>query len=93
MSADADCHLSSDRSTPATEFPGIPLMTVHCRIAFVCSAHVIAKNLDRISATLQKAGASEVSIAVSKSPEAFSPTGAGHSSANWMAAPKGAADD
>ena len=92
VSADVGDRSSSDRSTTTTEFPGTPAATVHFRIVGVFSADAIEKKLEQISRTLQKAGASDVSIAVSISPEGFRPTATDRTNANWMAPSRGADD-
>ena len=89
MGADVDDRLSLDKSTTITEFHGLSHATVHCRIVFACFGAAIEKKLERISATLQREGASDVSIAVSVNRESFRPTATGHSSARWMAPSKG----
>ena len=85
-----DCRLEENGRNTTTEFPGRFPATVHCRIAFACTNDVIEKLLDQISRTLQKADASDVSVAVSISPEAFRPTATNRSSASWMAPPRSA---
>jgi hypothetical protein len=85
----ADCRSEENGRNIITEFPGKFPATVHCRIAFACTNDVIEKLLDQISRTLQKAGASDVSAAVSISPEAFRPTVAARTNAGWMAPSKG----
>ena len=85
----ADCRSEENGQSITTEFPGRFPATVHCRIAFACTNDVIEKLLDQISRTLQKAAASDVSAAVSISPEAFRPTVAARTNAGWMALSKG----
>ena len=85
----ADCRSGENGRNTTTEFPGRFPATVHCRIVFACTNDVIEKLLDQISRTLQKAAASDVSVAVSISPEAFRPTSAAHTSASWTAPPNG----
>jgi hypothetical protein len=85
----ADCRSEENGQSITTEFPGRFPATVHCRIAFACTNDVIEKLLDQISKLLQKADASDVSAAVSISPEAFRPTVAGRTSGGWMAPSKG----
>ena len=85
----ADCRSGENGRNTTTEFRGKFPATVHCRIAFACTNDVIEKLLDQISRTLQKADASDVSAAVSISPEAFRPTATNRSSASWMAPLKG----
>jgi len=81
----ADYRSEENGRNTTTEFPGKFPATVHCRIAFACTNDVIDKLLDQISRTLQKVGASDVSAAVSISPEAFRPTAAARTNAGWMA--------
>ena len=92
MSADAEDRLSSDRSTTIIEYRSIPAGTVHCRIVCAFCGDAIEQKLKEISEILQKAGASDVSIAVSISDQDLRPTATGHSSASWMA-PSRSADD
>jgi hypothetical protein len=92
VSADAEGHSSPDRSTTTTEFPGKSADKVHLRIACAFYVHAIEQKLKQISETLQKAGASDVSIAVSVSVEGFGQTVTGRSSASWMAPSRGADD-
>jgi len=88
----ADCRSGESGQNTTTEFHGKFPATVHCRIAFACTNDVIEKLLDQISRTLQKAGASDASAAVSISPEAFRPTSAAPTSARWMAPPRSEGD-
>jgi len=85
----ADCRLEENGRNTITEFHGKFPATVHCRIAFACTNDVIEKLLDQISKTLQKAAASDVSVAVSISPEAFRPTNVARTSASWTAPSNG----
>ena len=85
----ADCRSGENGRNTTTEFRGKFPATVHCRIAFACTNDVIERLLDQISRTLQKADASDVSAAVSISPEAFRPTVAARTNAGWMAPSKG----
>jgi hypothetical protein len=90
MSEQGDCVNNADgRLPPATsstitEFLGTPAATVHCRIVFACVADAIEQKLERISRTLQKEGASDISIAVSINPANFSPTATVPTNASWM---------
>jgi len=84
-----DCRLEENGRNTTTEFPGRFPATVHCRIAFACTNDVIEKLLDQISKLLQKADASDVSAAVSISPEAFKPTATARTNGGWMAPLKG----
>ena len=79
------CRSEENGQNTITEFHGKFPATVHCRIAFACTNDVIEKLLDQISRTLQKAAASDVSAAVSISPEAFRPTARAPTNAGWMA--------
>jgi len=81
----ADCRLEENGRNTITEFHGKFPATVHCRIAFACTNDVIEKLLGQMSKLLQKAAASDVSAAVSISPEVFKPTATNRSSARWMA--------
>ena len=85
----ADCRSEENGRNTITEFPGKFPATVHCRIVFACTNDVIEKLLDQISKTLQKAAASDVSAAVSISPEAFKPTATARTNGGWMAPLKG----
>ena len=85
----ADCRLEENGRNTITEFHGKFPATVHCRIAFACTNDVIEKLLGQMSKLLQKAAASDVSAAVSISPEAFRPTVAARTNAGWMAPSKG----
>jgi len=85
----ADCRSEESGRNTTTEFPGKFPATVHCRIVFACTNDVIEKLLDQISKTLQKAAASDVSAAVSISPEAFKPTATARTNGGWMAPLKG----
>ena len=88
----ADCRSEENGRNTTTEFPGKFPATVHCRMQFACTNDVIEKLLDQISRTLQKAAASDVSVAVSISPEAFRPTAKALTNAGWMA-PSRSADE
>ena len=88
----ADCRSEENGRNTITEFLGKFPATVHCRIVFACTNDVIEKLLDQISKLLLKAGASDVSIAVSINDQAFRPTATGRSSAGWTA-PSSNADD
>lgn len=81
----ADCRSEENGRNTTTKFPGKFPATVHCRIVFACTSDVIEKLLDQISKLLQKADASDASVAVSINPEAFRPTSAAPTSASWMA--------
>jgi len=85
----ADCRSGENGRNTTTEFHGKFPATVHCRIVFACTNDVIEKLLDQISKTLQKAAASDVSAAVSISPEAFKPTATARTNGGWMAPLKG----
>ena len=85
----ADCRSGENGRNTTTEFRGKFPATVHCRIAFACTNDVIEKLLDQISRILQKAAASDVSAAVSISPEAFKPTATARTNGGWMAPLKG----
>ena len=85
MSADAEDRLSSDRSTTIIEYRSIPAGTVHCRIVCAFCGDAIEQKLKEISEILQKAGASDVSIAVSISGEAFKPIVTARTYEGWMA--------
>ena len=85
----ADCRSEENGRNITTEFPGKFPATVHCRIVFACTNDVIEKLLDQISETLQKADASDVSVAVSINPEAFKPIVTARTSVGWMAPLKG----
>lgn len=82
--SNASDHWQREISNTITEFPGTHHATVHCTIACAFAADVIEQSLKLISETLQKAGALEVSFAVSVSPAGFSPIGAARLSASWM---------
>jgi len=85
----ADCRSEANGQSTITEYPGKSVATVHWRIAFACTNDVTEKLLDQISRTLQKAAASDVSVAVSISPEAFRPTNVARTSASWTAPSNG----
>ena len=92
MSADAEHHLQQGPSNMTIEYRGQSLKTVHLRIVCALPADIIEKRLELISKTLQRADASDVSIAVSISPEDLRPTAMGRSNENWMAPSRGADD-
>jgi len=77
----ADCRSEENGRNTTTEFPGKFPATVHCRIVFACTNDVIEILLDQISRTLQRADASDVSVAISVSADDLSPTQS--SSARW----------
>jgi hypothetical protein len=85
VSADAEGHLLSDRSTTTIEYHSIPAGTVHFRIVGAFCGDAIEKKLKEISEILQKAGASDVSIAVSVSDQAFQPIVTARTYEGWMA--------
>ena len=85
MSADAEHHLQQGPSNMTIEYRGQSLKTVHLRIVCALPADIIEKRLELISKTLQRADASDVSIAVSISDQAFRPTATDPTNAGWMA--------
>ena len=86
----ADCRSGESGQNTTTEFHGKFPATVHCRIVFACTNDVIETLLDQISKLLQKADASDASVAVSINPEAFKPTATSRTNASWMAPPRSA---